>query len=470
MVGVPFNPGASATNSSSTDATAPAPQGRGFFGSIAHGWNVLNSARDRGFGNALSFVVGGAVDLVDSVPKIAGYDTISKQVSGNDLNARRGMNDWFDSSRRNAEIIIHGEEIKPETALERGLDTAGDLLGGIAVGPAARLSAVGNVVKVGNATLKGSTALQTGVVTEKSVAPIDALVDFLANGSRAATNSFAAGTRFGSLDAAKAAGLTAATAFGGSAANILKGAAALVPSHTGTLLANTAIGGTRLVTVGALRTATRTAGFSLRHPVIAGGAAVTADATLNNGRMTRAATSKVMDSLPGLATSTFGMAAAALPALTPNIDFRRWFQSNTGTRVPVMKALEQSLGINIPDQWETKGNQLMRDFGNSSFGQWLMGGSWGSKLLLGLLTFMLFDGIKDRIIGNDMATNVVSLGVAALASQMLPDLIKAMSESTMDGTAPANDDINAVLRPQTLDFAPSNSGGMAGMSFAPAGP
>jgi hypothetical protein len=133
-----------------------------------------------------------------------------------------------------------------------------------------------------------------------------------------------------------------------------------------------------------------------------------------------------------------------------------------------MKALEQGLGINIPDSWESKGNQLMRDFGNSSFGQWLMGGSWGAKLLLGLLTFMLFDGIKDRLIGNDTATNVVSLGVAALASQMLPDLIKAMTESTMDGPAAANDDRSLALRPQSLDFAPSNSGGMGGMSFAPA--
>jgi hypothetical protein len=244
----------------------------------------------------------------------------------------------------------------------------------------------------------------------------------------------------------------------------------LVPSNTGTLLANTAIGGTRLATVGTLRAATRTAGFSLRHPVLASGAFIGADTAMNNGRMTRAAATKVAESLPGLAASTFGMAAAALPALTPNIDFRRWFQSNTGTRVPVMKAIEQGLGINIPDQWEAKGNQLMRDFGNSSFGQWLMGGSWGSKLLLGLLTFMLFDGIKDRIIGDDMATNVVSLGVAALASQMLPDLIKAMAESTMDAPAAANDERSPVLRPQTLDFAPSNSGGMGGMSFAPAGP
>jgi len=86
MVGVPFNPGANATNTSTTDANAPAAQGRGFFGSIGHGWNVLNSASDRGFSNALSFVVGGAVDLVDSVPKIAGYDSISKQTTGNDLN------------------------------------------------------------------------------------------------------------------------------------------------------------------------------------------------------------------------------------------------------------------------------------------------------------------------------------------------------------------------------------------------
>ena len=463
-------PGANAINSSVTNANAPAAEGRGFFGSIAHGWNVLNSARDRGFGNALSFVVGGAVDLVDSAPRLAGYDTISKQLSGSDLNARRGMADWFDSTRRESEIIRFGAEIQPETAVERGLDFTGDLLGGIAVGPAARLSAAGKIVKVGNATLKSSTALQTGTVTEKAVAPIDALVDFLANGSRTATSSFAAGSRFGGLDAAKAAGLTAVSAFGGSAANIIKGAATLVPSNAGTLLANTAIGGTRLATVGALRTATRTAGFSLRHPVIASTVVVGADTAMNNGRMTRAAANKVAENLPGLAASTFGMAAAALPALTPDIDFRRWFQSNTGTRVPVMKALEQSLGINIPDQWEAKGNQLMRDFGNSSFGQWLMGGSWGSKLLLGLLTFMLFDGIKDRIIGNDMATNVVSLGVAALASQMLPDLIKAMAESTMDAPAVANDDRSPVLRPQTLDFAPSNSGGMGGMSFAPAGP
>jgi hypothetical protein len=455
-------------NATPATSDASAPQGRGFFGSIAHGWNVLNSARDRGMNTAVSFIVGGAVDLVDSVPKIAGYDSISKQISGADLNARTSMHNWLEGNRRNAEIIIHGEEIKPETAIERGLDVTGDFLGGIALGPAAR---VGGIVKVGTATLKGTTALTAATTpAEKSVAPIDALVDFLANGNRAMTSNFVASTRFGGIEAAKLAGLSSTNAFANASSTMIKGAQLLSPaaSTVGMLAANSAFTGARLLTTGTLAAATKTAGFSLRHPVLATGAFVGADTAMNDGRMTKAAATKAVESLPGLAASTFTMAATALPALTPNIDYRRWFQSSTGQRVPVMKALEQGLGINIPDSWESKGNQLMRDFGNSSFGQWLMGGSWGAKLLLGLLTFMLFDGIKDRLIGNDTATNVVSLGVAALASQMLPDLIKAMTESTMDGPAAANDDRSLALRPQSLDFAPSNSGGMGGMSFAPA--
>jgi hypothetical protein len=156
-------------------------------------------------------------------------------------------------------------------------------------------------------------------------------------------------------------------------------------------------------------------------------------------------------------------AASSVPALTPalpNIDMTRWLAANNNT--PIVKRIEEGLGIDIPDEWEQRGNQLMRDFGNSSFGQWLVGGSWGSKILMGLLAFMLFDGIKDRLIGNDMGTNMLSLSVGVLAAQMLPELLKAMTEQP---AAPAEE----LLRPQALDFAPSNSGAaLGGMSFAPA--
>lgn len=445
-----------------TNVETAAPAERGFLGRISHGWRVTKGAIDTGLGEAVSFVAGGAVDLVDSVPKIAGYDKISKQITGNDLNAWQGMSDWFESGRRKGEIIMYGEEIRPETGLEKGLDGAGNLLGSLLVGgPATR------VAKVGTTTLKGSTAIESGTVSlaEKSVAPIDALADVLTGGTRTAATAagITTATRFGGLEAAKLAGLSTAGAFANASSTMVRGAAIALPGQALRLAANTTIGATRLAAVGGLKTAMKTAGFSLRHPLLATGAAVTADVSLNDGRLTAAATRKGIEVLPSLAAKTFA-GAAALPAmLTPDIDFKRWFQSNTGQNVPVMKALEQGLGINIPDEWEAKGNQLMRDFGNSSFGQWLVGGSWGAKLLLGLLTFILFDGVKDRLIGNDMATNVVSLGVAAMASQMLPDLIKAMTESTM---GPTNDDRQPTLQPQSLDFAASNPG----MSFAPAGP
>jgi hypothetical protein len=168
-----------------------------------------------------------------------------------------------------------------------------------------------------------------------------------------------------------------------------------------------------------------------------------------------------------MAASAFGAATAAAPALLPNIDFTNMLRGRT-----VMRTLEESLGIDIPDTWEAKGNQLMRDFGNSSFGQWLVGGSWGSKVLLGLLAFVLFDGIKDRILGDGMATNMLSVGVGLAAAQMLPQLLEAMMAAPTNDNVGPSTTLEADTRPpQPLDFAISNPGGMSGgMSFAPAGP
>ncbi|MBU0858536.1 MAG: hypothetical protein KJ667_01235, partial [Alphaproteobacteria bacterium] len=349
---------------------------------------------------------------------------------------------------------------------DRMLATGGEVIGSLAV----------PIPMVGAANA-GRVALTTPRVlaplADDAVRPIDALVDMLSGGNRAAVNNFAtaAGPRVGSLAAAEAAGLNSAAAFAGAAANTVKTGAFSVTNHMGTLLANTALTGGRLATVAGFEVAKRTAGFSLRHPFMATGAAVGADMAWNNGQLTgaatRGATNFAVNQLPGLATSAFGAATAAAPALLPNFDFTNMLRGRT-----VMKTIEESLGIDIPDTWEAKGNQLMRDFGNSSFGQWLVGGSWGSKVLLGLLAFVLFDGIKDRILGDGMATNMLSLGVGLAASQMLPQLLEAMMAApTNDNTAPSTTLEADTRPPQTLDFGISNPGGMSGgMSFAPAGP
>lgn len=301
------------------------------------------------------------------------------------------------------------------------------------------------IVKVGSASAKASSFEAPRAAAEKPVAPMDALVDFLANGSRTASREFAGGKRFGSLEAAQLAGLSTLGAFGYAAANLI-GPVASAARH-----ANNNTDEPREARETRRRRAANAAGLSRMYLTAA---SISLVDTLNDAQPAALDAAAPAPAPRGL-LSGMTFAAAAASALLPNVDMRRWLSSMTAPQVPVVKRMEQSLGINIPDQWEAKGNQLMRDFGGSSFGQWLTGGTWGSRAMLGVMSFMLLDGVKDRIIGDDTVSNTVTLGVSVLAAQMLPDLLKSLMDD------PANDD--RAPAPQALDFAMSNPG----MSFAP---
>lgn len=316
----------------------------------------------------------------------------------------------------------------------------------------------GGIVTMGAGTVVGAGAKAATTIARPGA--IDILLDTMSGGTR-----IAKGTRFGSLAAAESAGLSTASPFAASAANMAKvpGALAgktagiagrLLPDNIGTLAAQSAISGAGLTARFAGRTALGTAKFGLRHPVMSAGALATADIAYNNGQGTAALGRKAVETATGLATDAMGLG----PMLGNGGRSMGESLRNFG-----FADIERALNIDIPDEWERRSRKMLRDFATSSFGQWLMSGSAGAKLLLGLVSYILFDGLKDRLVGNDTATNMLSLGVGVAASQMLPDLLKSWLEE-----APAPSMEADTRPPQAMDFAPSNGGGATGMSFAPA--
>lgn len=314
---------------------------------------------------------------------------------------------------------------------------------------------------------------------DDAIAPLDAVTDFLAKGNGKTTRLFtdasgasrAISVRNG-IAAAQLPRLSSATAFagavGGRSLSALKTGAGIAAP----LLGTTALTAGRLTTIAGLKFAKHGTLFSLRHPFIATAGAGALDVAYNDGALTKAAARKATQfatgTLPGLAATAFDYASTGVPKLIPTIDIDKMLRDANGKRLPVTKAIEEGLGIDIPDNWEPKANKLMRDFGRSSFGQWLVGGSWGAKLVGGLFGYVVMNmatGLlrsnEGGLLSRNTALTALNLGVAATVAQNLPALVKALAES------PVSDNDNRMTR--SLDFAPSNTGGMAGgMSFAPA--